>query len=486
MSKALMFQGTGSSVGKSVLVAGIARALRRRGLKVLPFKPQNMSNNAAVTVDGGEIGRAQALQAIACGVEPSIHMNPVLLKPQSSVGSQIIVQGKIWGQAKAKEYQTLKAKLLPYVQESFNILSSQADLVLIEGAGSASEINLRHHDIANMGFAQAVGAPVILIGDIDRGGVIASLIGTHAVLSVEDLKLVKGFIVNKMRGDASLFSDAMCWIEQKTQWQTIGLLPYFPDLRQLPAEDAADLNGKLHDKEKNKLHISILLLPTISNFDDFDPLQYEPDVQVNFIEVGKPIPQYTDVIILPGSKTTIADLKILYETGWDTDIKAHLRHGGFVMGICGGYQMLGSDISDPHQIEGDQQRIPGLDLLKISTTLDQKKTLSRIKGIITFDQSPCVGYEMHLGVTICHQRYKPLVQFDQNKADGAVSDDGRVLGTYIHGIFHHDDARRSLLRYFGLKNSATQYQKELEFTLDRWADHIESYLNLDLLIKQAM
>lgn len=482
MANALMFQGTGSSVGKSVLVAGIARALRHRGYKVLPFKPQNMSNNAAVTADGGEIGRAQALQAMACGVEPSVHMNPVLLKPQSQVGSQIIVQGQLWGQAKAREYQTMKPQLMPYVLESFEILSKQADIVLIEGAGSASEINLRSHDIANMGFAQAVKAPVFLIGDIDRGGVIASLVGTHAVLSPEDLSLVKGFIVNKMRGDPSLFTEAMTWISHKTQWQNMGLLPYFSGLNQLPAEDAADLKSIYH-QSKDKLVISVLLLPTIANFDDFDPLKYEDNVQLNFVKIGDPIPQNSNVIIIPGSKTTIADLQALYDTGWDIDIKAHLRQGGYVMGICGGYQMLGSEISDPHHIEGNISQINGLNLVSISTWLEHAKKLQKVQGRLFIESIECSGYEMHLGMTVHHKTYKPFVIFDEEKVEGVVSYDGKILGTYLHGIFHHDQARQALLGHFRVQSSQFDFDMQIEATLDQWAEYIEQHLNVNQILK---
>ncbi|EHD13066.1 cobyric acid synthase CobQ [Commensalibacter intestini A911] len=486
MARALMFQGTGSSVGKSVLVAGIARAFRRKGLKVLPFKPQNMSNNAAVTKEGGEIGRAQALQALACGVEPSVHMNPVLLKPQSHIGSQIIVQGKVWGQAKAREYQSIKPQLMPYVLESFERLSKEADIVLIEGAGSASEINLRESDIANMGFAQAVQAPVILIGDIDRGGVIASLIGTYTVLPLEDLKLIKGFIVNKMRGDPTLFTDAMQWISQKTQWKNIGLLPHFPQLSQLPAEDAADLKSVVHFQQKGKLVMSVLLLPTIANFDDFDPLKYEDNVQLNFIEIGDVIPKNSDVIIIPGSKTTIADLEALYQTGWDVDIKAHLRQGGYVMGICGGYQMLGTEISDPYGIEGDTRSIQALNLLSFSTILDRSKTLSEVKGHLFMNDAECCGYEMHLGETRHHEHYKSFAILENGRAEGIVSENGKIIGTYLHGIFHGDDARKALLNYFGSKESSINFLDQVENTLDQWADHIEYSLDIAAMLSESV
>ena len=350
-ARALMLQGTGSSVGKSLLVAGLARALVKRGLIVRPFKPQNMSNNAAVTAEGGEIGRAQALQALAARVEPSVHMNPVLLKPQSEVGAQIIVQGKVFGRATAREMQDLKPRLLPYVLESFARLKGDADIVLVEGAGSASEINLRKNDIANMGFARAADVPVVVIGDIDRGGVIASLVGTKVVLDPEDAKLVAGFIVNRMRGDISLFADGMEEIAKRTGWPALGLVPFFEGARRLPAEDAYDLVERRSMLGNGRIIVAVPLLPHIANFDDFDPLAAEPDVEVVMVKPGHPLP-VCDLIVLPGSKATIADLATLRAQGWDIDISAHVRRGGHVLGLCGGYQMLGRTIDDPHGHRG--------------------------------------------------------------------------------------------------------------------------------------
>ena len=341
-ARVLMLQGTGSSVGKSLLVAGLARALVKRGLSVRPFKPQNMSNNAAVTAEGGEIGRAQALQALAAYVEPSVHMNPVLLKPQSEIGAQVIVQGKVFGRATAREMQDLKPKLMPYVLESFARLKQEADIVLVEGAGSASEINLRKNDIANMGFARAADVPVVVIGDIDRGGVIASLVGTKAVLDPEDAKLVAGFIVNRMRGDVSLFAEGMEEIARRTGWPALGLVPFFEGARRLPAEDAYDLVERRATRSNGKVRVAVPLLPHIANFDDLDPLAAEPDVDVVMVKQGHPLP-VCDLIVLPGSKATIADLGALRAQGWDIDIAAHVRRGGHVLGLCGGYQMLGTD-----------------------------------------------------------------------------------------------------------------------------------------------
>src|SRR4029077_6463930 len=341
---AIMFQGTGSDVGKSLIVAGLARAFTRRCLKVRPFKPQNMSNNDAVTADGGEIGRAQALQARAAGVPPSVHMNPVLLKPQSDLGSQVVVQGKVLGNARAREYQSMKPKLLGAVLESFAKLSAEADLVLVEGAGSASEVNLRPADIANMGFARAADVPVILLGDIDRGGVIASLVGTKAVIDPADAAMIVGFIVNRFRGDPSLFDDGMKLVAKHTGWQALGLVPFFAAAHKLPAEDALGLPT---ERRNGRVKIAVLAYPRIANFDDFDPLRLEPDVGLVFVRPGEPVPGDAALVILPGSKATLAPLAALGEAGWDADLAGHIRGGGHVLGICGGYQMLGRTVADP-------------------------------------------------------------------------------------------------------------------------------------------
>ena len=358
-ARALMFQGTGSDVGKSLIVAGLARAYTLRGLSVRPFKPQNMSNNAAVTADGGEIGRAQALQARAARVPPSVHMNPVLLKPQSEIGAQIVVQGRVYGSAKAAAYQRMKRDLLPCVLDSYERLRSDADIVLVEGAGSAAEVNLRENDIANMGFAQAAGMPVVLIGDIDRGGVIASLAGTKTVISADDAVLIRGFIVNKFRGDPALFADGMARIAQLTGWQPLGLVPHFPDARLLPAEDALALEQKLPAKSQARLRIAVPILPHIANFDDLDPLDAEPAVELIRVRPGAALPGDADLIVLPGSKSTIADLAALRAAGFDIDIAAHRRRGGTVLGLCGGYQMMGRSVADPDGIEGPPATVDG-------------------------------------------------------------------------------------------------------------------------------
>ncbi|MGC9270115.1 cobyric acid synthase [Acidiphilium sp.] len=483
MTRALMFQGTGSSVGKSTLVAGIARALANRGLRVRPFKPQNMSNNAAVTPDGGEIGRAQALQARACRVAPSVDMNPILLKPQSDIGAQIIVQGSVFGSAKARDYQSIKPQLMPYVLESFARLQAQADIVLVEGAGSASEINLRANDIANMGFARATGTPVILIGDIDRGGVIASLVGTKTVLDPADAALIGGFIVNRMRGDASLFDAGMAAIAAHTGWRALGLVPHLEALRSLPAEDAADLATHAPDRRSDApLKIAVPLLPYIANFDDLDPLRAEPAVDLRFIARGTPLPTDATLIILPGSKATIADLAVLRSEGWDIDILSHHRHGGAVLGLCGGYQMLGRAIADPTGLEGPPGAAAGLGLLDIETVLIGDKRLTATSGHLLADGAAFTGFEMHIGRTTGPATADPLLRLADGRMDGAHAPDRRVIGTYIHGIFTADAARASLLHRFGATAAPRELDREIDATLDSLAAHLERHLAIDTLL----
>ena len=483
MARALMFQGTGSSVGKSVLVAGLARALTRRGLQVRPFKPQNMSNNAGVTADGGEIGRAQMLQARACGVAPSVHMNPVLLKPQSETGAQIVVQGRVTGSTRARDYQRMKADLLPVVLDSFRHLSAQADIVLVEGAGSASEINLRRNDIANMGFARAAAVPVVLIGDIDRGGVIASLVGTQAVLDADDAAMIVGFIVNRMRGDAALFADGMAEIARRTGWPALGLVPFLDAARALPAEDAADLADLASAaKPGARLRIAVPHLPCIANFDDLDALRAERVVDLQLIPRGRPLPRDADMVILPGSKATIADLASLRAEGWHIDLAAHVRAGGRVLGLCGGYQMLGRRIADPHGIEGPPGAVDGLGLLDIDTVLDGDKRLAAVAG--TFAGAAFAGYEMHIGRTTGPGLTAPLLRFDDGRADGAQSADGRVAGTYVHGLLLGDAARAAWLAGLGAR-SAHAHDSAVEQALDALAAHLEQYIDVDRLLSLA-
>jgi adenosylcobyric acid synthase len=476
-----MFQGTGSDVGKSLIVAGLARAFASRGLKVRPFKSQNMSNNAAVTADGGEIGRAQALQARAARVAPSVHMNPVLLKPQSEVGAQIVVQGRVYRTAKAAEYQKLKPELMRFVLDSYARLQGEAELVLVEGAGSASEVNLRAHDIANMGFARAADVPVVLIGDIERGGVIASLVGTKAVIDAEDAALVCGFLVNKFRGDPALFADGMAVIARATGWQPLGLVPFFADARLLPAEDALGLDRAPVGKPEARLRVAVPLLPHIANFDDLDPLEAEPAVELMRVRPGSALPGNADLVILPGSKATIADLAALRAAGFDVDIAAHRRRGGMILGLCGGYQMLGSAIRDPTGIEGPPGTAAGLGLLAVETTLSVDKRLEPVRGT-TGDGVSVAGYEMHMGVTQGPDCARPFARLAEGAPEGAVSADGQVIGTYMHGIFSDDRQRSAWLTRLAAGPSAIRYESLIEETLDRLAAHLARHIDLDRLL----
>jgi adenosylcobyric acid synthase len=482
-ARAIMFQGTGSDVGKSLLVAGLARAYSKRGLKVRPFKPQNMSNNAAVAIDGGEIGRAQALQARAAGVPPSVHMNPVLLKPQSQVGSQIVVQGKMYATAKAAEYMAMKSKLLQHVLESYQRLKAEADLVLIEGAGSASEINLRRYDIANMGFARAADVPVVIVGDIDRGGVIASLVGTKAVLDPDDAALVVGFIINKFRGDPSLFIPGKEAIVAATGWPALGFVPYFSEARNLPAEDALALDHPARRREGAKLKIAVPILPQIANFDDLDPLEAEPNVDLVRVHPGTALPGDANLVILPGSKTTIAGLNALRDAGFDIDIAAHVRRGGMVIGLCGGYQMLGRTVADPNGAEGPAGTAQGLGLLDVETVLTSEKTLTNAKGVTT-DGMPFSGYEMHMGITQGPDCARPFAHVD-GAPEGAVSANGRVIGTYVHGLFADDRQRLAWLTRLGAGPATVAYDELVESTLDRLAKHLTTFVDLDRLLSLA-
>ena len=483
-ARAIMFQGTGSDVGKSLIVAGLARAYTQRGMRVRPFKPQNMSNNAAVASDGGEIGRAQALQARAAGVPPSVHMNPILLKPQSQVGAQIVVQGKVHGTAKAVEYMGMKQKLLPYVMESYERLKQESDLVLVEGAGSASEVNLRRYDIANMGFARAANVPVVIIGDIDRGGVIASLVGTKVVLDPDDAALVAGFIINKFRGDPSLFIAGKEAIVQATGWPALGFVPYLSESRHLPAEDALALDHPQQRRKDAKLKVAVLILPQIANFDDLDPLEAESNIDLIRLHPGSALPGDIDLVILPGSKTTIAALAALRESGFDIDIAAHVRRGGTVLGLCGGYQMLGRTVADPDGIEGPAGSIAGLGLLEVETMLTADKTLTNAKGTTT-DGISFSGYEMHMGVTKGADCARPFAHLADGTPEGAVSKNGRVVGTYIHGLFADDRQRAAWLSRLGAGPTTVAYDELIEATLDRLAKHLTTFIDLDRLLSLA-
>ena len=481
-----MFQGTGSDVGKSLLVAGLCRAFSNRGLKVRPFKPQNMSNNAAVTSDGGEIGRAQALQALAARVPLTVHMNPVLLKPQSEIGAQVIVQGKVVGAAKARDYYNWKPKLMAGVLESFEIIRSDIDLVLVEGAGSPAEVNLRQSDIANMGFAEAANVPVVLIGDIDRGGVIAQIVGTHAVISDADRKHMVGFIVNKFRGDPSLFDDGLKIIAEETGVLSLGLVPYFNGAGVLPKEDAMALDNCGPSTSTGEIVIAVPRLPRISNFDDLDPLMAEADVRVEIVEMGTPIPADAHVILLPGSKATLADLAALRETGWDIDILAHHRRGGLVVGLCGGYQMLGRTLSDPDGIEGPASTADGLGLLDVETIMGGSKSLIETTGVEHLTGEPVQGYEMHIGKTTGTDTVRPWITLEGARPDGAISKDGRVMAAYMHGVFASNAFRHAFLsRIKDGRSAETDYNARVDEALNGLADHLEKHMDLNSLLAMA-
>ncbi|MBS9720600.1 cobyric acid synthase [Tianweitania sp. BSSL-BM11] len=484
-ARALMFQGTGSDVGKSLVVAGLCRAFVNRGLTVRPFKPQNMSNNAAVTDDGGEIGRAQALQALACRTPLTVHMNPILLKPQSQVGAQVVVQGKVIGNADARAYQGMKAALMPQVLESFGRLKAEADLVLVEGAGSASEVNLRANDIANMGFARAADVPVVLIGDIDRGGVIASLVGTKHVVDGHDAAMICGFLVNRFRGDPTLFDAGMVTIAEQTGWRAFGLLPHFEDARRLPAEDALALTAKSARKAASgKVRIAVPILPSISNFDDLDPLDAEPDVELVRVWPGTALPGDADLVLLPGSKATIADLKVLKEAGFGIDLQAHIRRGGHVLGLCGGFQMLGRTINDPDGIEGPAGSVEALGLLDVETVLTSDKALHPVTGK-TADGTSFRGYEMHVGRTQGPGVAKPFARLGDGRLDGAVSANGLVSGTYVHGFFADDRQRAAWLEKLGGTSQLADYDAGVDQVLDGLAAHCERFLDLDAMLSHA-
>lgn len=484
MARALMFQGTGSDVGKSLLVAGLARAFADRGLKVRPFKPQNMSNNAAVTADGGEIGRAQALQARAARVPLSVHMNPVLLKPQSEVGAQVVVQGRVVGSAKAAAYQQMKAGLLPSVLESFCRLKTEADLVLVEGAGSASEVNLRANDIANMGFARAADVPVVLIGDIDRGGVIASLVGTKTVLDPADAAMIQGFIVNRFRGDPTLFGSGMDLIAGHTGWAALGLVPFYTGAARLPAEDALGVAGPQAPKPGAKVRIAVPILPHVANFDDLDPLDAEPGLEVRRIRPSDVLPTDTDLVLLIGSKATIADLAALRAGGLHHDIQAFARRGGRVLGLCGGYQMMGEHLSDPDGVEGPPGSTEGLGLLKVGTVMTGEKRLVAVTGTSRLGAS-FSGYEMHIGATVGADTARPFAELDGAGAEGAVSADGRIMGTYVHGLFGDDRQRAALMALLGAGPAQVTYEAGVEEALDGLAAHLSAHLDLDRLLSLA-
>ncbi len=480
---ALMIQGCGSDVGKSVLVAGLCRLFVNRGLTVRPFKPQNMSNNAAVTIDGGEIGRAQALQAIACRTPATVHMNPVLLKPQSDVGAQLVVRGQMAGTWEAAAYQDRKASLLDVVVESFRILESESDLVIVEGAGSPAEINLRAGDIANMGFARAAGVPVVLVGDIDRGHVIAALVGAYEVLEPADRDMIAGFLINKFRGDPALFDDGRAEIVRRTGWPDCGMATWLAAARRLPAEDAVVLD-QLGGRERRKVKIVAPLLSRIANFDDFDPLRAEPEVDFGFVPPGTALPGDADLVILPGTKATLGDLAFLRAQGWDIDIAAHVRRGGRVLGICGGFQMLGNAISDPDGVEGPPGQAQGLGLLDLDTVLTGDKVLRPASGRLAVGGA-FEGYEIHVGRTDGPALQRPLLIRDNGAGEGAISADGRVSGAYVHGLFGLASARAAFLADLGAASDGVDEATRVDAALDEIAERLEQAFDIPLLASIA-
>jgi adenosylcobyric acid synthase len=474
-----MFQGCGSDVGKSVIVAGLCRLFTNRGFRVRPFKPQNMSNNAAVTADGGEIGRAQALQAVACRVPATVDMNPVLLKPQTDTGAQVVVRGRVQGTQQARAYQSRKADMLDVVLECFARLTAESDLVIVEGAGSPAEANLRDGDIANMGFARAADVPVVLIGDIDRGHVIAALVGAREVLGAEDRAMVRGFLINKFRGDPTLFADGRAEIVRRTGWPDLGMVPWLADIRKLPAEDAVVLDPDAARAERKAVKIVVPLLSRIANFDDFDPLQAEPDVAFAFIKPGTPLPGDADLVILPGTKATRGDLDFFRAQGWDIDLAAHVRRGGRVLGICGGFQMLGRKIADPDGIEGSPGESDGLGYLNVATVLAGDKVLrpttGKLAGGAAFD-----GYEIHIGRTTGDDLQRPYL-FRGDVPDGAQSSDGRIAGTYVHGLFNAATARADILKSLGAAARGGDHAAAVDTLLDRIATALEAALDIPAL-----
>ncbi|NJN46443.1 MAG: cobyric acid synthase [Candidatus Competibacteraceae bacterium] len=475
-AKTLMIQGTTSDAGKSTLVAGLCRVLRRRGVRVVPFKPQNMALNSAVTVDGGEIGRAQAVQAQAAGLEPHTDMNPVLLKPSSDCDAQVIIHGKALTDMDARRYHDYKTVAMKAVLESYERLCNGYEMIIVEGAGSPAEINLRDRDIANMGFAEAVDCPVWLIADIDRGGVFAHLVGTLALLSPSEQARTQGFVINRFRGDIGLLQPGLDWLEQRTNKPVVGVLPYLHGLH-LEAEDALPGEPGIDKSADHRLQVVVPVLPRISNHTDLDPLRLHPQVDVHWVYSGNPLPP-ADLVILPGSKNVRADLDHIRRQGWDRAIDRHLRYGGRLVGICGGFQMLGQVLRDPQGLEGEAGESPGLGLLQLQTTLLPAKQLRRVTGRLTLDNATVRGYEIHMGQTTGAALMRPAVHLPTT-TDGAVSEDGQILGTYLHGLFEDPAARDSLLRWAGLAvRQAPDYRTLREQGLDQLANMIETHLDL--------
>ncbi|WP_165313835.1 cobyric acid synthase [Vibrio ziniensis] len=485
-TQALMVQGTTSDAGKSVLVAGICRVLARRGCRVAPFKPQNMALNSAVTADGGEIGRAQAVQALACGIEASVHMNPVLLKPNSDTGAQVILQGRALSNMEAQSYHDYKKVAMDTVLDSFGRLQNDYDYIVVEGAGSPAEVNLRENDIANMGFAEAADVPVIIIADIDKGGVFAHLYGTLVLLSESEQSRVKGFVINRFRGDIALLQSGLDWLEEKTGKPVLGVIPYLHGF-DLEAEDAIMANQV--KAEQTKLKVVVPVFTRISNHTDFDALRLNPDIDLRYAGKGEKL-QHADLIILPGSKSTCADLEYLRSQGWDKDIQRHIRLGGKVMGICGGYQMLGDWIHDPDGVEGNPGSSKGLGLLNMVTTLTSQKQLTNVKGNVYLngDVARVTGYEIHVGVSTVteHSGAAPFIVLDNGSKDGLVSECGHILGTYLHGIFDEFDTANLICRWAGAQGlQEYDHVASKEKAINRIADAIEEHMNFEPLWENA-
>lgn len=473
-----MIQGTTSDAGKSTLAAGLCRVLYRRGVRVAPFKPQNMALNSAVTVDGGEIGRAQAVQAQACGLAPHSDMNPVLLKPTTDKGAQVIIQGKARFNLDAANYHAYKPTAMQAVMDSWQRLAAQYDCLIVEGAGSPAEINLRANDIANMGFAEAADVPVLLVADIDRGGVFAHIVGTLALLSESERARIVGYVINRFRGDIALLQPGLDWLEKETGKPVIGVLPYLHGLH-IEAEDAVPSVGQKSDAT-GKLRVIAPVLPRISNHTDFDALRLHPQVDFRFVGAGEPISP-ADLIILPGSKSVRADLEFLRAHGWQAAILRHLRYGGKLLGICGGFQMLGKTLHDPHGLEGTPGSSAGLGLLEMETTLEAEKRLTNARGQLVLEHAAVNGYEIHMGVSQGAALQRPLLHLESGP-EGAVSEDGTIAGTYLHGLFDHPDACRALLRWAGLHEAAEfDYSAQREAGLERLADALEKHLDWRLL-----
>lgn len=475
MSKTLMIQGTNSDAGKSIIVTGLGRILYRSGINTVPFKPQNMALNSAVTEDGGEIGRAQAVQAQACGLQAHSDMNPVLIKPNSDTGAQIIINGQAVGNMDANSYQQYKSVAKDAVFAAHKRLENKFDAIIVEGAGSPAEINLRENDIANMGFAEEVNCPVILVADIDKGGVFAQIVGTLALLSATERERICGFIINRFRGDIALLQNGLDWLEEKTGKPVLGVLPYLQGLH-IEAEDALPIEKSFNTGD-TVLKVIVPALPRISNHTDYDPLRLHPQVDFTFIGPGQTIPA-ADLIIIPGSKSVRADIKWLRQQGWEPALQKHLRYGGKLLGICGGFQMLGLAIHDPSGLEGNAGSSEGFALLNIETTLQQEKQLTNVSGRFVFDNTEVSGYEIHMGKTTGADMANPAIQLDESKTDGSISQDKQIMGTYFHGLFDSPGSNRSILNWAGLEDpDPFDYQSIREAQINRLADEMEKHID---------